>query len=120
MEITINRRPGGQPGNQNARTHGFYSKTLDADGQRDYEEARSMEGLEEEIALIRAKIMGILRHDPNNIRLLMIALATLARLLMTHRQIAKDDKEGLKEAITNVLKGLALPLGIGIDKFFER
>jgi hypothetical protein len=120
MEIIINRSPGGQPGNQNARTHGFYSKTLDADGQRDYEEAMSVRGLEEEIALMRTKIMGILRHDPNNTRLLMMALATLSRLLMTRRQIAKDDKEGLKEALSNVLTGLAIPLGIGAGKFFEK
>ena len=90
MEVFNNRKQGGQPCNQNARRHGYYSKTLDAAGKRDYEQAKTVGGLEEEIALLRAKMMGVLRYDPNNTRLLTDAMGTLARLLITRRQIAKD------------------------------
>ncbi len=100
---------GAQPGNQNARTHGFYAKTLDAKGDLDYQEAKTVAGLEEEIAMLRAKIKGILRHDPHNIRVLMIALAMLCRLLVTRRQIARDDREGLKEAFADALQDIDLP-----------
>jgi hypothetical protein len=44
----------------------------------------------------------------------MQATNTLARLIKTRYNISKDQKRGLKEAIGNVLKDIALPLGIGI------
>ena len=52
--------------------------------------------------------------DPDNIKLIMQATTTLARLVRTKYNISKKDKKGLKEAITNVLRDVALPLGIGI------
>jgi hypothetical protein len=47
-------------------------------------------------------------------KLIMQAVNTLARLLRTKYNIGKEDKQGLKEAIGNVLRDVALPLGIGI------
>jgi hypothetical protein len=105
--VEMKRGRGGQPGNQNARKHGFYSKTLDEQGKKDYEDAKSVMGLEDEIALIRAKIMGILRNDPNNMRVLNEALATLCRLFETHRHIAKGDKAGMMQAVGEAFKNLA-------------
>lgn len=120
MEGFNNRKQGGQPCNQNARRHGYYSKTLDAAGKRDYEQAKTVGGLEEEIALLRAKIMGVLRHDPNNTRLLTHATASLASLLVRHRQIARDDHEGLKQGLTDVLKGVAAEMGIEPEQLIEK
>ena len=105
---------GGQPGNQNARKHGFYSKVLDEAEQLDLELATGVEGIDDEIALLRVKIKSILENDPENIRLIMEATNTLARLVKTRYNITKEQKKGLKEAIGNVLKDIALPLGIGI------
>ncbi len=116
----IKRKPGGQPGNQNARIHGFYSRVLDAEERSDYEEARNVQGLDEEIALMRAKIKSIMRHAPDNHKVLMMAMATLCRVLMTHCHITKGDKKGLKEGLENVLKDLAIPLGIGVSNFFAK
>ena len=39
----------------------------------------------------------------------------LERLVRTRYNITKEQKQGLKEAIGNVLRDVALPLGIGID-----
>ena len=44
----------------------------------------------------------------------MLATNTLVRLVRTRYNISKEDRKGLKEAIGNVLKEVALPLGIGI------
>ena len=112
------RKRGGQPGNQNARTHGFYSRVLDEDQARDLAEARGIEGISEEISLIRVKIKSLLRNDPENIKLIMAAFITLAKLLRSRYPPAAPDKKGLGEAIANVLKDVALPLGISLkDKF---
>jgi uncharacterized protein YjcR len=109
-----NGKRGAPPGNQNARKHGFYSKVLDREEQLDFEQATRVEGLDDEIAILRVRIKSILRHNPDNIKLIAQATNALAKLVSTRYNISKKDKKGLKEAINNVLKDVALPLGIGI------
>ncbi len=110
----VKRKRGGQPANQNARKHGFYSNVLDEAEKLDLELASGVEGIDDEIDLLRVKIKSILENDPENIKLIMEATNTLARLVKTRYNITKEQKKGLKEAIGNVLKDIALPLGIGI------
>ena len=112
------RKEGAPKDNQNARKHGFYSKVLDEAGQLDFELATGVNGIDDEIALLRVKIKSLLERDPENIKLVMQATNTLAGLVKTSYNISKEDKKGLKEAIANVLRDVALPLGIGaiIDK----
>ncbi len=105
---------GAPEGNQNARKHGFYSRVLDEAERLDFELATGVEGIDDEIALLRVKIKSLLERDPENIKLIMQATNTLARLVRTRYNIGKEDKQGLKEAIGNVLRDVALPLGIGI------
>ena len=114
MPEKVNRKRGAPRGNQNARKHGFYSRVLDEAERLDLELAQGVEGVDDEIALLRVKIKSILESDPENIRLIMEATNTLARLVRTRYNITKEQKKGLKEAIGNVLKDIALPLGIGI------
>lgn len=105
---------GAPKGNQNARKHGFYSRVLDEAEKLDFELATGVEGIDDEIALLRVKIKSLLAHDPENIKLIMQATNTLERLIRTRYNISKKDRKGLKEAIGNVLRDVALPLGIGI------
>lgn len=114
------RKMGGQPGNQNARKHGFYSKVLDEAEQLDLELATGVEGIDNEIALLRVKIKSLLEHDPENIKLMMQATSTLAGLVKTSYNMSKEQRKGLKEAIGNVLRDVALPLGIGIGTAMKK
>jgi hypothetical protein len=114
MSAQKERKRGAPKGNQNARKHGFYSKVLDEAERLDFEHATGVEGIDEEIALLRVKIKSLIAHDPDNIKLIMQATNALARLIRVRYNISKKDKKGLKEAIGNVLRDIALPLGIGI------
>jgi len=114
MPAEAQRKRGAPKGNQNARKHGFYAKVLDEAEQLDFELATGVEGIDGEIALLRVKIKSILKNDPENIKLITQTTDALARLVRTRYNISKEDKKGLKEAIGNVLRGVALPLGIGI------
>ena len=116
----IKRKEGAPKGNQNARKHGFYSRVLDEAEQLDFELATGVEGIDDEIALLRVKIKSILENEPENIKLIMQATNTLAGLVRTNYNISKEDKKGLKEAIANVLKDVALPLGIGIGAALKK
>jgi uncharacterized protein YjcR len=114
MAEKAKRKRGAPKGNQNARTHGFYSKVLDEAEQLDFELASDVENFDDEIALLRVKIKSLLEKDPENIKLLMQATESLARLVKTNYNITKEQKKGLKEAIGNVLKDIAIPLGIKV------
>ncbi len=114
MPEKAKRKRGAPKGNQNAKKHTFYSKVLDEAERLDFELAAGVEGIDDEIALLRVKIKSLLEHDPENIKLIMQATNTLARLVRTRYNISREDNEGLKEAIGNVLRDVALPLGIGI------
>lgn len=120
MPAKAKGKRGAPKGNQNARKHGFYSKVLDEAEQLDFELASGVEGFDDEIALLRVKIKSVLENDPENIRLLMEATSTLANLVKTKYKISKEQRKGLKEAIENVLKEIAIPLGIGIGQIVAK
>ena len=82
--------------------------------------ATRVEGIDEEIALMRVKIKTLVQIDPENIRLIMQSINALSRLISTKFNLRKDDKQGLKEAIGNVLKDIALPLGIGLGTAIKK
>ena len=87
---------------------------LDEAEMLDMEAASGVDGIDDEIALLRVKIKSALEKDPENIKLIMQATNTLARLVKTRYNITKEQGKGLKEAISNVLREIALPLGISI------
>jgi hypothetical protein len=97
---------------QNSAKRGLYSRALDEAESLDFELARGVEGIDDEIALLRVKIKSLLEKDPENVQLIMAATNALARLVMTRYRISADQKNALSNAIGNVLKGLAIPLGI--------
>jgi len=111
---------GGQPGNQNARVHGFYSNVLTLEEQQRLEEAVEVEGIDSEIALLRVKLHSIAQNDPDNLELIAKAVVALAKLLMTKASIAKQDKGGMKQVVIEALKELVLPFGIGVGNALKK
>lgn len=113
-----NRKKGSQPKNANALKHGFYAKVLSLADQHNLASARTSEGLDDEIALIRFKICKMLELQPDNVQLLLQASNTLARLVRIRFQLTPEQGKGLKNAFSNVLKEIALPLGIKVGEQF--
>jgi hypothetical protein len=101
-------------GNQNARKRGFYARVMDEADLIDFKLATGVNGIDDEIAILRMMIKSILEREPENIKVIMDATNTLARLLKIRFDISKEQKKGLREAIGNVLRDIAVPLGIGI------
>ena len=72
---------GAQPGNQNARKHGYYSKVLTSEQQQAIPATPAVRNLDQEIPVLRVKIASIMKNDPFNYALLLRALSLLTRML---------------------------------------
>jgi len=110
--MTEKKKRGAPKGNQNAKTHGFYSQILDEAQKLQLEAAREVEGIDEEIAILRVKLLTLIDEHPDRIDLQMVAASTIARLVRTKLHISAGQKKSLKDAITKALTEIAVPLGI--------
>ena len=120
MPAKAERKRSAPKGKQKAKKRGFYSKVLDEAEQLDFELAAGVEGIDDEIALLRVKIKSLLENEPENTKLILQMTNALERLVRTRYNITKEQKKGLKEAIGNVLRDVALPLGIGIGAVLDK
>ena len=94
------------------KKYGFYSRTLDEAERLELEEARGIEGLDEEIAVLRVKLRELMVTEPERFDLQLKTANTIARLVMTRYNVTKEQKKSLKEAISKVLTEIAIPLGV--------
>jgi hypothetical protein len=113
MSELFKPRRGAPLGNQNARKHGFYSCVLDKDQKRRLKKAASVEGLDNEIVLLRVKLVSILENDPDNYTLILRIVSSLARLLRVREKLSTTRNDDLRNAIYNVIKDIGIPLGLG-------
>lgn len=94
------------------RKRSFYSQALDEAEKLELEEARGVEGIDEEIAILRVKLRELIAEQPQRLELHLKVASTIARLVVTRYNISKEQKKSLKEAVTRVLTEIAVPLGI--------
>ena len=80
------KKRGGQPGNQNARKHGFYSSHLPPEQAKLLEEAGDLRDLRPEIALLRVKLNTLLDDPDTAPELILKTVHALTRLLSVQRR----------------------------------
>ena len=115
MTEKAEKRKGAPKGNRNARKQGFYTKVLDEAEKLDFERASGVEGIDEEIALIRLEIKKAIEGgDDRNLQMLVKATNALDRLIRTRYKITAAQRKGLKEAVGNVIRDVLVPLGVNI------
>jgi len=95
-----------------AAKRGFYGPALGETRSLVLEEACGVEGLDQEIALLRLKLRDLIRDCPDKIELHLRAANAIAGMVKIRYAISKDQKKSLREAITRVLTELAIPLGV--------
>ena len=85
------RNRGAPKGNQNALKHGYYSRKFSAVEQYDFELAAGMQGVTEEIALLRFEIKkAISGGDIKNLIPLTKAALALEKLIRTHHRFLME------------------------------
>jgi hypothetical protein len=114
------RRRGGQPGNRNAVTHGFYSRPLSDERETAMSQADEIQGLDEEIALLRYKIRRLEELDPDNVKLIIQSVNTLSNVIARRRfAVLKKDKNTLLEGLKELLAGVVVP-ATAVKEILER
>jgi len=102
------------------KRRGFYAAALSEAEKLQFEEACYVQGIDEEIALLRVRLKALIEDNPERIDLQMKVANTITWMLRTRYEISKEEKKGLKDAITKVLTEVALPLGVGIGLGVEK
>jgi len=82
----------------------FYGSALGEAERISLPQAREIEGLEEEIALLRVKLKSAIAQHPENMTLVLKAIAMIIRAVATKYRLSKEAKENLTDAIDSVLK----------------
>jgi hypothetical protein len=108
------RHRGGQPDNQNARKHGFYSRAFKKKDRFELDLASGMEGIDAEIALLRLEMKkAVSGADVKNLAPLVKTALALEKLLRTRQKYfsPEDDIENkLKDAMQNFIQPLIAQL----------
>jgi len=83
---------------------GIYDQALSEAERLLLPEAREVEGLDEEISLLRVKLRSLLAAHPENTELMLKALGMLLRAVSTRYRLSREARENLAGAINEVLK----------------
>jgi hypothetical protein len=101
------RQSGGQPGNQNARKHGFYAANLTKEELSEYWNLVNVHGLDPQMAILRAKVSRALASAPNNHRVIMESSNQVAKLCQSNMGIDKEEAGQLKKISRGIFAAAA-------------
>jgi hypothetical protein len=99
----IKRKPGAQPGNHNARKHGFYSRNISPEQLANLPPATKTPGLDSEIALLRLKISSIVHDDPHNLDPLLRTVASLRLAVATRHKLVSRRRRSSRAFLNQVI-----------------
>jgi hypothetical protein len=115
MEEKPKKKRGAPKGNRNASRIHYYVKELDETEQKDFDIAVEIEGIDEEIGLLRQELKrAITGGDERNLLLIVKASNSLEKLIRTRYQITAEQRRGLKEMIAGVIQDVFVPLGVNV------
>jgi hypothetical protein len=85
---------------------GFYARALSETEQQFLEDAMGVEGLDQEIAVLRLRLLEAVEEHPKDIDLMFKGVALLARLVQTKFNLSKEDAGDLRAAIGHAVVAL--------------
>ncbi|MEX0785121.1 MAG: hypothetical protein WD939_00645 [Dehalococcoidia bacterium] len=84
----------------------FYGKALNAAEQIELEEAAEVQGLDQEIAILRVRLREILSVKPSDLQLMMRGLELLVKAVSARYRLSKEAEEDLAGHIAGVIRGV--------------
>ncbi len=98
------RKRGGQPGNQNAYKHGFYSPALSPQEISAVWNEVNLKGISPFTSVVRVKLAVALASDPDNHRLLEDAAKMLTKKCRSETRMNAFDARQLRAALLESLE----------------
>ena len=84
----------------------FYASALEEAERIELEEAAEIEGLDEEIAVLRVKLRKALVEHPEDRQLMMRGIELLVKAVSARYRLSKQAQEDLAESIDGVIRGV--------------
>ena len=88
----------------------FYTVALKEAEQAALEDARELEGLDEEIAVLRVKLQTVLAEHPENFTMLLRGIELMVRAVSARYRISGKGEDDLYQSVVGVLKGIGTVL----------
>jgi hypothetical protein len=88
----------------------FYEKALSEAERLDLPEARQMEGLDEEIAVMRVRLKQALRERPEDMQLISRGLNLLVKAVAAKYRLSPKARKDLLDSIAGVVEGIGTVL----------
>lgn len=88
------------------KARGFYEAAMTEAERLLISEAREVEGLDEEIALLRVKLMRALVEHPENTDLLLKGVGMLVRAVSARYRLSQRAQDDLYHSVLGVLEGI--------------
>lgn len=100
-------------GKETRRRKGFYEAALTEAERMRLPKAREVEGLDEEIAMLRVRLYTALEARPVQLKLLTQGIGMLLRMAALRYRMSDEAKEDLEASIEGVLNSVGRSLGLG-------
>ena len=97
------RKPGGQPGNTNARKHGFYSYSLTPDEHEQFKFLTEVRQIDPEIAVFHIKYRAIFENGGLNAQAVDAAAKYLTGYYRTKFRFNKSEAGTIKNLVKKIL-----------------
>lgn len=88
------------------RAHSFYAKALSQAESAVLQEAMQVSGLDQEIALMRLRLLQALEEHPEDIELMLRGAALLSRMVATKYGLTRTDEADMLAAIDRAVESL--------------
>lgn len=104
--MAARRRSAGGRRARQSLARDFYGQALDGAERVALETAEELEGLDEEIALLRTKLRTALEERPEDLPLMLKGIELLVKAVSARYRLSKEAQQDLSENIAGVLRGI--------------
>ena len=88
----------------------FYADVLSEANRARLDEARELEGIDEEIALLRVKLRDQMAQNPEKVELMYKGMDMLMKAVTTRYKLSPKSKNDLNDSIVGVINGIGREL----------
>ena len=87
----------------------FYEKALTQAERREFPVALEVEGVDQEIAVLRLRLRTALKHRPEDLQLMLRGVVMLVQALAAKYRLPKADQDAICDAVASEIEGEAWP-----------